>query len=87
MMLHLVFDGAFSNARLFWWPLGGVSFEDEALPSVARGWGDVVLELVGLLILVGVVRRFDLRSAARRRRFLQTGALEPGPGQAVAGRR
>ncbi len=77
MMLHLVFDGAFSNNQLFWWPVGGVAFDDESLPSVARGWVSVVLELIGVLILVWVWRKFGLRSTIRRHRFLRAGALEP----------
>lgn len=77
MMLHLVFDGAFSNTRLFWWPLGGLSFRDDPLPSVARGWFDVVLEVAGLALLAWIWRVFGLRSVERRRRFLHDGSLTP----------
>lgn len=77
MMLHLVFDGAFSNTKLFWWPVGGWSFADDPLPSVARGWFDIVLEIGGLAILWWVVRTFGLRSQARRKNFIETGGLQP----------
>jgi hypothetical protein len=77
MMLHLVFDGAFSKSQLFWWPIGGVHFRDDPLPSVSRGLIDIVLEVAGLVILVWVYRMFGLRSPVRRRAFLRSGHLEP----------
>jgi hypothetical protein len=52
MFLHLVLDGAFGNTRTFWWPLSGLSLPHARLPSMARGWWDVPLELVGALLLV-----------------------------------
>ena len=75
--LHLVFDGAFSATRVFWWPVAGVNFRDAPLPSWDRGWIDVVLEAVGFGLCVWAVRRFGLRSAERRRHFWRTGVLEP----------
>ena len=36
-MLHLVFDGAWATTELFWWPLGGWSFEELELPEASRG--------------------------------------------------
>ncbi len=83
MMLHLVFDGAFANSQLFWWPIGGWSFADDPLPSVARGWINVGLELIGLGLLVWVWRNFGLKSAVNREQFLRTGALVPQPKRAV----
>jgi hypothetical protein len=77
MMLHLVYDGAFSKARVFWWPLGGLHFHDDALPSISRGWLDVPLELLGLAMLVWVWRSFGLRARSRRVAFLHTGRLDP----------
>ena len=32
-MLHLVFDGAWATTALFWWPLGGWSFEELEPPG------------------------------------------------------
>ena len=77
MMLHLVYDGAFTKARLFWWPLGGVHFQDDPLPVVSRGILDLPLELLGAAMLVWVWRAFGLRSPARRMEFLRTGRLDP----------
>ncbi len=76
MMLHLVFDGAFSKARLFWWPVGGAHFADDPIPSVARGWLNVPLEVLGVVALVWVWQSFGLRSKARRELFWRTGRLE-----------
>ena len=77
MMLHLVFDGVFSKSKLFWWPIGGVHFNRDPLPSVSRGPIDIVLEIFGLGLLVWAYRAFGLRSPARRRAFLRTGRLAP----------
>ncbi len=76
MMLHLVFDGAFATTKMFWWPLAGLHFADEPLPSVARGWFNIVLELIGLVALVWVWRTFGLRSKAQRDLLLKQGRLE-----------
>jgi hypothetical protein len=75
--LHLVFDGAFTGSQAFWWPLAGGSLADHQLPVVARGWWNVLLELVGLGILVWAWRRFGFSEPARRRRFLREGRLDP----------
>lgn len=75
VMLHLVFDGSWVDNDLFWWPLGGVSFEDDRMPEAARGWWDLLLELVGLGLLIWVWRRSHLSDPAARRRFLQEGRL------------
>ena len=51
VFLHLVLDGAFGDARLFWWPMSGLAVPAVQLPSVARGWWNVPLELLGLVLL------------------------------------
>lgn len=73
--LHLVFDGAWANTTVFWWPFGGRSFDNAALPSVARGWWSVVLEAIGVVMVVAVWRRAGLRDPAPRRHALRTGQL------------
>ena len=75
MLLHLVFDGTFTDARVFWWPFSGLSPADTPLPSVERGGWNVLLELVGLGILTWAWRRFDLADPRRRRLFWRTGHL------------
>lgn len=74
--LHLVFDGAFANTGVFWWPFGGVRFEDAPWPTWDRGPWSVVLELIGVVLCAWVVRRFGLRDPQRRNRFWRTGVLE-----------
>jgi hypothetical protein len=74
-LLHLVFDGAWTNADLFWWPFGGWSFEDARLPEAARGWWNIPLELAGLAILVWVWRTARLAEPARRRLVIRTGEV------------
>lgn len=54
MFLHLVLDGVFRDTRVFWWPFTGLGLPDAPLPSVARGWWNVPLELVGLLLVVRI---------------------------------
>ena len=51
MFLHLVFDGAFTSAEMFWWPIGGWDFSVAELPVVSRGWWNVPLEIVGAFAL------------------------------------
>jgi len=51
VFLHLVLDGAFANARTFWWPVSGTRLPAARLPSIERGWWNVPLELLGLLAL------------------------------------
>lgn len=72
--LHLVFDGAWADTEVFWWPFSG-GFGDGRLPSLERGAFVVVLEVVGVGILVWAFRRFRLNEAPRRRAFLRTGRL------------
>lgn len=74
-MLHLVFDGAWVTRDLFWWPIGGWSFEELELPEAARGWLTVPFELAGLAMVVWIWRRSHLSDPAARRAFLRDGHL------------
>lgn len=73
--LHLVFDGMWADRTGFWWPFLGGDLGDRALPSIERGWLNVLLELLGLVILVWAWRRFRLGEPERRQRFVGTGRL------------
>lgn len=73
--LHLVFDGAWADTSVFWWPVGGWGFDGAPLPSVARGWWSVVLETIGVLMVGIIWRRAGLNDADVRRRALRTGRL------------
>lgn len=74
MMLHLVFDGVFTDTDVFWWPFTS-GFGGAEVPVVARGWWNVPLELVGVGLLVWAWRVFGLADVDRRRHFLRTGQL------------
>jgi hypothetical protein len=76
MLLSLVFDGAWSDTAVFWWPLTGLTLPDEPLPAVDRGWLSLVLEVIGVAICVWIWRRNDLSDPARRRQFIRTGVLD-----------
>ena len=73
--LHLIFDGAFSSTKVFWWPVTGVSFDGAPLPVVERGWLNVGFEIVGLLLCAHAWRRFGLSEPGRRREFVRQGTL------------
>ena len=76
--LHLVLDGAWTDAELFWWPfLGGDALGDE-LPELARSAGAVVaMELAGVAAAVWTWRAFGLGDRARRDDLVRTGRLRP----------
>ena len=75
MLLHLVFDGVFSSTEVFWWPFTG-SWGDVRVPSLQRGWWNVILEALGALVLVWMWRRCNLADAERRGRLVHHGLLE-----------
>jgi membrane-bound metal-dependent hydrolase YbcI (DUF457 family) len=77
MFLHLVFDGAFTDARVFWWPFSGAAPGEQPLPSFDRGVLSLVFELAGLAILVWGWRRFRLADPRRRQLLWRTGHLDP----------
>ncbi len=80
MMLHLVFDGIFSSTKVFWWPFAG-SWGSVRVPSLERGWLDVVFELAGAGMLVWAWRRFGLDDPQRRSTLVRHGHLsEARPG-------
>lgn len=74
--LHLVLDGAWANTKAFWWPFSGLDWSHDALPELARGGFDVVLEIAGGVALWWCWQRFGLADPARRDRFLRTGQLD-----------
>jgi membrane-bound metal-dependent hydrolase YbcI (DUF457 family) len=60
MFLHLVFDGAFTNTKMFWWPISGFRFGDYALPVFDRGPINIPLEIVGVLLIVWTRRQLNI---------------------------
>ncbi len=79
MILHLVFDGAWNNTEVFWWPFFGVSFDDAPLLIVDRGWWSLPLEAIGVAMCVWLWRHNNLGDAARRSVFLRDGRLDAVP--------
>lgn len=65
LFLHLVFDFAFANTQMFWWPIGGFDFVDDALPVVSRGWWNAPLEVVGAVLAVWTSRQVAFAKSAR----------------------
>ena len=74
LFAHLVLDSVWANKALFWWPAFGDWGQSSLVPPVGIV---LVREVVGVIVLVSVVRRFGLTDADRRRAFVQTGRLTP----------
>ena len=75
--MNLVLDGMWSSTRLIVWPLGGLSFGDEQLPTLGRPLAlRLVMELAGLASLAWSVHRFRLLEPTNRDRFLRSGRLD-----------
>jgi hypothetical protein len=74
VLLHLVWDGAFASTKVFWWPFLG-SWGDVRVPSVQRGWLNVVFELAGACVLAWMWRRCDLADPEQRRALFRHGLL------------
>lgn len=75
--MNLVLDGMWSSTRLIVWPLGGLSFGGEQLPTLGRPWPvRLLMELAGLVALGWSIRRYRLTEPENRRRFLHSGRLD-----------
>ena len=83
MFMHLVFDGAFNNTTVFWWPFSGGSFGGARIASLDRLPLDIALEVAGALMLAWMWRTNDLSDPVERRRFVRTGRLVGGTGTQV----
>lgn len=76
VLVHLVLDGIWTRAEVFWWPLFGWDFGVGQLPELDRPLVVIVaLELAGIAALVWCWRAFGFADPARRARFLRTGQL------------
>jgi hypothetical protein len=77
MFWHLVFDGAWMNTQLFWWPITGLSFAGASIPASARPFSLILLlECFGFVAVCWAWRRMGLTSSVRRRLFIRTGRLD-----------
>ena len=77
LFLHLVLDGTWTRTELFWWPFAGFgALGDGRLPEFDRPLGVIlVLEVIGLVVGLWLVRSYGLTDPATRARFLRTGRL------------
>jgi hypothetical protein len=76
LLLHLVLDGTWLNRSLFWWPFGGGRPLGEGrIPEFDHLGPSLALEVVGVVIAIFLVRRFELALPDRRRAFVRTGRL------------
>jgi hypothetical protein len=80
--LHLVLDGSWADAELFWWPFLGGDALGETLPELDRSAAAVVaMEVAGIAAMAWTWRAFGLADPARRDELVRTGRLRP-PGPA-----
>lgn len=79
MFMHLVFDAAWTDTDVFWWPFTGLGFSDAGLPAAGRGFVGVVLEVLGVVGCAWLWRNNGLGSVERRRRLLADGRLDVVP--------
>lgn len=76
LLLHLVLDGTWNRPRNLWWPLLGTSFGNGRVPELSHPAPVIaVLEVLGLVLLAAMARRFRLFEGPTRQRFLRTGQL------------
>jgi hypothetical protein len=75
MFFHLVLDGTWASASLFWWPAFGFSFAELAVPEASSIGVRLILEVVGLAIGVVAYRRYGLDEPDKRNRLIRTGHL------------
>lgn len=80
MLVHLVLDGIWAEADVFWWPFFGVGFGGVALPELDRGLVvGLLMEAVGVACLVWGAVNFGLLDPDQRRIFVRTGHLPREP--------
>ena len=76
MMCHLVFDGSFTRAAVFWWPLVHRSGSPGRIPELGHLGSSLVLEIVGVGLAAWAWGWFGLTDPSRRDRFLSEGRLD-----------
>jgi hypothetical protein len=75
LFLHLVLDGTWASAELFWWPLFGWSFDGLQLPEAGAVGFRLLLEAVGVALAGVAWFRYGLGEPGRLRRLVTTGHL------------
>lgn len=82
-LLHLAEDGMWSQPRVFWWPLFGAEFPQQAVGGGPFAFlnplnnpGAVWQEAVGLAVIIWLFASHGMVSRSGLRTFLRTGMLE-----------
>ena len=84
--LHLVFDGAWTDTDVFWWPFGGPVVRRRAAAVGERGLVDVPARAVGVALMrVDLAPGTARRPARRRAAFCAPGRLELAVGTSPRG--
>jgi len=76
LFMHLIYDGAFTATKTFWWPFTGTAIDNKSLPSIERGLVNLPLELLGFVACVVAWKYFALSDKTRHTKFLKTGSLQ-----------
>ncbi len=76
LLIHLVLDGSWTRASLFWWPAFGFDFGSRQIPEFEHSLL-TTLGLEGASLAAGLWawRRYGLEQPANRRLLLKTGQL------------
>jgi hypothetical protein len=76
LLMHLVLDGVWTQAEVFWWPAFGWGFADAPLPELDRPVSIIImLEAVGVAAAMWAWRAWGFDDPDRRRDFLHNGRL------------
>ena len=76
MFMHLIYDGAFTDTKVFWWPFTGTALSNKSLPSIDRGLVNLPLELIGVIACIIAWRYFSLSNINNRHAFFKRGELQ-----------
>ncbi len=76
LFMHLIYDGAFSATKTFWWPFTGAALSNRSWPSTERGIVNLPLEIFGIVSCIIAWRYFALTDKTRLDNFLKTGSLQ-----------
>ena len=83
--LHLVFDGAWTDTHVFWWPFGGTDSGTRRCRRWRAAAGRLLLEVIGVALSVWIWRRARLGERSRRTAFWHQGRLELAVGASPRG--
>lgn len=77
LFVHLVLDGSWTRAELFWWPGFGLDFGPSRLPEFERPLAvGIALEVAAVVVAGWAFRRYELSEPENRRRLFTSGQLD-----------